>query len=74
MKGEYRSLEARKATLPASGKRRLRELHDELIDFPEWTRPTEEDRKQVELLEEIHRVLKDGAGGPPKGPGRKRRA
>ena len=74
MKGEYRSLEARKSTLPASGKKRLRELHDELIDFPEWTRPTEEDRKQVELLEEIHRVLKDGAGGPPKGPGRKRRA
>ncbi len=74
MKGEYRSLKAKKSRLAAAGKKRLRELHDELIDFPEWTRPTKEDRKQVELLEEINHALKDGAGDSPKGPGPKRRA
>jgi predicted ATP-binding protein involved in virulence len=73
MKGEYRSLKARKSTLPASGKRRLSELHDELVDLPEWTRPTKEDKKQVELLEQIQQALKNGPGASPKRSGRKRR-
>ena len=65
MKGEYRSLKARKSKLPAAEKRRLGELRDELVDLPEWTRPTKEDKRQVELLEEIQQTLRNGPGDSP---------
>jgi hypothetical protein len=66
MKDEYRSLKAKRSELSAGEKRNLRKLRDELSDLPEWARPTEEDKKQVELLEEIRQALKDGPGDRPK--------
>jgi predicted ATPase len=71
LKGEYASLKAKQdaATLPPPEKKRLSALRDKLTDLPDWSRPTETDRKQAELLAEIKQALKAG----PRPPKRTRR-
>jgi hypothetical protein len=58
LKDEYRSLKDTRETLPPDKQERLEELRDELSDIPDWTRGTEQDRKQTELLARIEESLK----------------
>jgi predicted ATP-binding protein involved in virulence len=58
LKEEYRSLKGTRETLPPDKQGRLEELRDELRDIPDWTRGTEQDRKQTELLARIEGSLK----------------
>ncbi len=58
LKNEYRSLKQAEEALPADKRERLEELRDELSDIPDWTRASEQDRRQTELLARIEESLK----------------
>jgi predicted ATP-binding protein involved in virulence len=61
LKNEYQSLKQTEETLPPEKQERLEQLGDELSDIPDWTRGTEQDRKQTELLARIEEALKVSA-------------
>ncbi|HEY7489709.1 MAG TPA: AAA family ATPase, partial [Candidatus Tectomicrobia bacterium] len=73
LKGEYRSLQAAEGSLSRAQKTRLNRLRDALSDIPDWTRETEHDRRQTELLAKIQETLErrpasgNGRGGRRKG-------
>ena len=61
LKDEYRSLKAAEEGLSRAQKTRLNRLRDELSDIPDWTRETDQDRRQTELLGKIETALQSGA-------------
>jgi hypothetical protein len=58
LRGEYRSLKESEAELSRTQKTRLNLLREELDDVPDWTRETETDRRQTELMTKIEEALK----------------
>jgi predicted ATP-binding protein involved in virulence len=60
LKDEYRALKERGDKLAGPPKQRLEELREELSDIPDWTRETDQDRRQSRLLEKIQAALSNG--------------
>jgi predicted ATP-binding protein involved in virulence len=58
LKGEYRSLTESETDLSRAQKTRLNQLRHELEDVPDWTRGTDSDRRQTELMAKIEEALK----------------
>jgi predicted ATP-binding protein involved in virulence len=63
LKGEYRSLKESEGRLSRAQKTRLNRLRDALSDVPDWTRETEHDRRQTELLTKIQETLERSTTG-----------
>lgn len=58
LKAEYRSLRAQEpGALPDGDRKRLEDLREELSDIPDWTRMTEQDQRQTELLDRLQTTL-----------------
>ncbi len=57
MRGEYEQLSSLDKKLNKKDERRLSELREELGDIPDWSRETEQDKKQFALLEKIEAAL-----------------
>ncbi|HEY0153095.1 MAG TPA: AAA family ATPase [Longimicrobium sp.] len=58
LKDEYRILKAKEpGEMPPPDRERLEVLRGELSDIPDWTRATEQDRRQTQLLEKVQAAL-----------------
>lgn len=72
LRGEYQSLQEAEGSLSRTQKTRLNRLRDVLSDVPDWTRETEHDRRQTELLAKIQATLESSATSSNGRGGRRR--
>ena len=75
LKDEYRALQGIEESLSRTQKTRLNWLRDVISDVPDWTRETEQDRRQTDLLAKIQTALEGSTtGGNGRGGRRRKRA